>query len=572
MTRRTVLLLAACTVMSAVLALPARSSTPASAEARDRAAAIAEVGVGAATSGRSAPAPIRGRGSTYVGPAMGQWKADAQTSGLRVEYTPTGSPDGLQSFIAGTVDFAGTEAEFSSLLAGQSENAVPRGFQYIPDVAGAIAVMYNVSDQAGNRVDQLRLSRETVARIFLGEISNWSDPAITNDNGGRLVLPDKPITVVYRSRPSGTTALFYDFVANMAPGPYRDWVARNRINESIRVIELPPNFVPNPPRGEADSDQMALTVANTPWTISYDEFSYALSNGADVAWIQNESGAWTKPYAGNISAALESASLRPDLSQELSGVYRSGNPAAYPISAYSYMVTQCAPSPQRATCAGRYGEAYGTAGADETLSIWLRYIACEGQIEMANIGYSPLPPNLSQEVANSIARMNGVPESQAEQLTRANCANPRFDPNYSFPVAPDPPPLPDPPVRPGDLAENPNARPSTTTNTQCVTTTVPVQTTSAPAQTTTSDGRAGIETTTSTTAVDPCSSTASTDGGAGRGLVEALGGSDDWRETDPAAYSRPGMSPIGRWTLVVLVALLALPVAFGGLRGRLRRS
>ena len=38
----------------------------------------------------------------------------------------------------------------------------------------------------------------------------------------------------------------------------------------------------------------------------------------------------------------------------------------------------------------------------ETLAKWMRYIACEGQINMAHIGYSPLPPNLSQEVANSI--------------------------------------------------------------------------------------------------------------------------------------------------------------------------
>jgi phosphate transport system substrate-binding protein len=129
------------------------------------------------------------------------------------------------------------------------------------------------------------------------------------------------------------------------------------------------------------------------------------------------------PYAQNISAALEAAQLRPDLSQELSGVYTSGNPDAYPISAYSYLVTQCANSgplgAQRATCKG----AYGNAGVTETLSKWMRYIACEGQVNMARIGYSPLPPNLSQELVNSIARMQGT---APEGLNAGNCANPRF--------------------------------------------------------------------------------------------------------------------------------------------------
>ena len=59
----------------------------------------------------------------------------------------------------------------------------------------------------------------------------------------------------------------------------------------------------------------------------------------------------------------------------------------------------------------------------ETLSKWLRYIACDGQVRWPRIGYSPLPPNLSQEIVNSIGRMNGQPP---DTLTASNCANPRF--------------------------------------------------------------------------------------------------------------------------------------------------
>src|SRR5262249_3831785 len=106
---------------------------------------VVALAIGALGGGRAvaAPAAINGSGSTYVGLAMQQWVADAQTSGLSVNYLPTGSPDGLTSFSAGLTDFAGTEAEFSA-LSGGGGNVGGRGFQYVPDVAGAVAIMYNV--------------------------------------------------------------------------------------------------------------------------------------------------------------------------------------------------------------------------------------------------------------------------------------------------------------------------------------------------------------------------------------------------------------------------------------------
>ncbi len=367
----------------------------------------------------AAGAQVNGTGSSYVGLAMQQWTAEAQTSGLQVNYTPSGSPDGLSRFAGGQVDFAGTEAEFASL--GTTGN-VARGYQYVPDVGGAIAVMYNVKDLSGRKVDYLHLSRSTVAKIFLGEISRWNDPAIAADNTpANLRLPDEPINVVYRGGQSGTTALFYDFIRETEPDRYRAWAARNRLPNG-RIVELDsaPGFAPKT-QALASSEQIAQYVAGNQgaWSIAYDEFGYAKTYRATSAWIDNSGGKWTLPYAANISAALESAKLRPDLSQELSGVYRSANPLTYPISAYSYLVTQCEPSGDRPTCRGPYAN----PGVTETLAGWMRYIACEGQVRMAAIGYSPLPPNLSQEIANSISRMAG---GGVERLSAANCANPRF--------------------------------------------------------------------------------------------------------------------------------------------------
>jgi len=70
--------------------------------------------------GASAPADAdsttaNGQGSTYVGIAMQQWISQAQEQAIPVNYTATNSPAGLNAFAQNVADFAGTEAEFSSL-------------------------------------------------------------------------------------------------------------------------------------------------------------------------------------------------------------------------------------------------------------------------------------------------------------------------------------------------------------------------------------------------------------------------------------------------------------------------
>jgi phosphate transport system substrate-binding protein len=519
------LLAGACVAAVSTGPAPAAPSSPSTA---GRSAAAAEPAAAQA-------AAINGSGSTYVALAMDLWTSEAQTRGLDVNYTPSGSPQGLALFRDRSIDYAGTEAEFSSLGIG-SDDAVARGFQYVPDVAGAVAIMYNAQDEAGRHVDYLRLSRSTVAKIFMGYITHWSDDQITNDLGGQIRLPHQPITVVYRSSPSGTTALFYDFVQNTEPQLYAQWASQHQLSTTTRIIELPPDFAPST-NGQGSSDQIASFVARTPWSIGYDEFGYAQVYGNDVAWIQNAAGLWVKPYAANISAALETAFLRPDLSQDLRNVYASQNPGAYPISAYSYMVTQCAAAADRPTCKGNYAN----TGVAETLDAFMRYVACEGQIQMADIGYAPLPPQLSQFVADAIGRMWG---RAPETLTLANCANPRFDPNYLLPGGEQPPPLPDPPGVDNLGSAGNNARTSTTGAEGTSTTGAGAETTAA--------GRAGDE--------------------------EAVGGgSDDWRDVDPVAFNRPGMARIGRWPLLVVLLVLLLPVVGGMIyraaqQGRLRRA
>jgi phosphate transport system substrate-binding protein len=451
---------------------------------------------------------MTGAGSTYAALAIQQWIGDAKRSGLNFSYNTNGSPAGVQFFLDSTIDFAATEAEIASVNEGSATTS--KSYQYIPDVAGATAFMYNLHDTAGRQYKGLKLTRDVIAGIFTGEITSWNDPAITSQNGG-IRFQEDAIKVVIRSERSGTTGLFYDFVQNTAPARFARFKQKQNIvsPDGIRIIQIPTPYPANW-TGIEGSDKLAQTIAssNGSGMIGYDEFGYAIAFGAQSAWVQNASGNWVQPYAANISKALESAQLRPDLTQDLRNVYKSTAPQAYPVSAYSYIMTPCAPAADRNTCKTPY---YDDARAQQ-MAKWLDYIACDGQVKMAQIGYSPLPTNLSQEIQNSITRMS--PKTKGRALNGSNCRNPQFHGNLGAGATGPPPP--------NAAKKNPSATP-------------------------TNSGSPGAS---------PSASAGA--GSSGTGADAVGGGSGRWRDDKPVAYG--GLSPAGISGLTALLLLLLVGI------------
>lgn len=482
-----------------------------------------------------AAARVTGSGSSYVGPAMSDWQFGANSRGIPVNYSSYSSPAGVNQYGDRTVDFGATEAEVTSLQAagGGGFSAQNRGYQYVPDVAGAVAVMYNVSDNGGKAVDYLHLDRQTIGRIFSRDITRWNDPAITATNGGKP-LPDQPITLLGRTGQSGTTALFYDFIAKSAPAAYSAFTKRNAANgmgnlpEGVRPIQLPTQGPDaNWYRLFSDSEAIATGIKSVPFSIGYDEFAYALRYSVPTTWVQNGAGQYTKPFAENIAAALKHAELRPDLSQKLDNVYANTDPKSYPVSAYSYVMMPCTNG--RDTCRGGYSD----PGKTDSMTAFLDYVACDGQVNMARIGYSPLPPNLSQEMMNANARLTGKP---AKQLNAGNCANPTFHGSLGQGASsPE-----DPFVTAGII--NKQGKSSSSTG----------PSTSGPAA---PSSNAGTATMTANSAEDL-----------------ANGGSKNWRDADPAAYDRGGIGGFGGWAVLLLFGVIVAPLAVRGVVRYFRKT
>jgi len=346
---------------------------------------------------------ILGAGSTWVQIALDQWRADASRQGLSINYQGVGSTAGRQFFIINQVDFAASEIPFLPEELAQLRSK-HKHFQYLPDVAGGTALMYNLKDASGHQVNNLRLSAPTIAKIFTGQITSWNDPAIKADNPG-LHLPSQHLTPVIRSDGSGTSAKLADYLAHEAPSIWNPFAAQNSVT-------LPVQFWPNLPGMVAvrGSDGMANYISNSSvgsGSIGYVEAGYVYEHSMTPVYIRNASGNYASPSSTNVAVALRHATLNRDLTQNLLGVYNAPETNAYPLASYSYLITQ-------------------TTGFDPAkgavLGKWIIYIACAGQKEAAPLGYSPLSPNLVKDVFAAVRRIPGAPAPPP--LTASACPNP----------------------------------------------------------------------------------------------------------------------------------------------------
>ena len=399
-------------------------------------ASLAAVAVAAAavpaTAG-SSHSPIAGSGSSWSANAVNQWVADVQPSGLQVVFTSSGSAIGRKDFANKTTDFAVSDIGFQGKdkLTGEEDTNQGRDYSYLPIVAGGTGFPYQLK-VGGKLVRNLRLSGQTLAKIFTNQITNWNDPAITKDNNGKA-FPSKPIIPVVHSEGSGSSAQFTRYLDTMFPSVWRPFFGASGFTEYF------------PRKGQAiaqnGSDGVMNYVASdaADGAIGYDEYSYALGKNFPVAKIGNAAGYYTLPTQYNVAVALTQAQINTDktsqdyLLQNLDKVYTYDDARTYALSSYSYMIIPVSGTDQRMTTAKR-----------QTLADYLFYSICEGQKEMGPIGYSPLPINLAQASFDQIAKLKTADSGvDLDKRDIKNCGNPTFvagqpSRNYLAEIAPKP--------------------------------------------------------------------------------------------------------------------------------------
>ena len=260
---------------------------------------------------RAAYAQIEGTGSTWSELIVQQWIADVDANGMKVVYTGGGSSKGRKDFSQNSTDFAISEIPYQGTdEQGNADTSNGREYAYLPIVAGGTAFTYQlkIGDQL---VRNLRLSGETITKIFTNQITNWNDPAITADNNGRA-FPSLPITPVVRSDGSGTTAQFTTWMDKEYPSHLA------AVLRQVRPDVVLPAQGPRP-IGQAGSDQVMNTIAGFAGngTIGYVEYSYPVNKDYPVVKVLNKGGYYVEPTQYNVAVALTKAKINQDKSSPL---------------------------------------------------------------------------------------------------------------------------------------------------------------------------------------------------------------------------------------------------------------
>ncbi|WP_294955568.1 phosphate ABC transporter substrate-binding protein PstS [Sulfurovum sp.] len=299
---------------------------------------------------------LEGRGASFPGPVYKAWtSAYFSATGNKVNYTPTGSGDGIKSITKRMVDFGGSDKPL------KPKTLKKKKLYMFPSVVGSIVLAYNLE---GIKDGELKLSRAAIAAIFSGKAKFWDDALITKENAG-LKLPHTPITTCVRADKSGTTFNFTYFL--------------NKINPAFKVSKKPTWTASKVVAGKSNSG-VSANIQQIKGSLGYIEYSYKMKLGLPAAQVQNKEGKFINPTVKSFQDAAKYATWTA--ANDFYAVI--GDPAgatSYPIVAATFILL---PAEKVKT--------------DKEVTAFFNWAYEHGDKAAADLGYVPLPASTKEAV------------------------------------------------------------------------------------------------------------------------------------------------------------------------------
>ncbi len=303
---------------------------------------------------------VTGAGSSFVFPVLSKWSQGfSEKTGNRINYQSIGSGGGIAQIKAGTVDFGATDAPMST------DDLQKGGLGQFPTIIGGIVPVVNVE---GIEPGKLKLDGPTMAKIFMGEIKTWNDPAIAALNPG-LKLPEGAITVVRRSDGSGTSYNFTNYLAKVSPEWKEKFNFGTTVNWPVGV-------------GGKGNEGIAAYVKQIKGSIGYVEYAYALTNKMSHVQLKNAAGNFVQPDAKSFQAAAATADWKSAKDFNLLMTNAPGADA-WPITATTWIVMYKEPK----------NEERSKVAFD-----FFKWSLEHGQKDAAALDYVPVPDTLVKQI------------------------------------------------------------------------------------------------------------------------------------------------------------------------------
>jgi phosphate transport system substrate-binding protein len=336
---------------------------------------IAVVGFLAATLLPAAAVDISGAGATFPYPIYAKW-ADAykKETGSGLNYQSIGSGGGIKQIQNKTVTF------------GASDMPLPPGelkkwnMVQFPTVVGGDVPVVNLE---GIKSNDLKLDGDTLAKIFLGEITKWDDPSIKKLNPNAK-LPAQDIVVVHRSDGSGTTFIWTDYLSKVNA----KWKSDVGANTSV---EWPTGI------GAKGNEGVSNNVSQTKGSIGYVEYAYAKQNGMTTVSMINQDGKTVVPDAPSFQAAAAYADWEKSDGFHVILTNQPGS-ATWPIAGATFILI--------------YKQPQDPAAASEALKFFA-WAYAKGDKMAEELDYVPMPKKVVDQIekmwAKEITDASGKP-------------------------------------------------------------------------------------------------------------------------------------------------------------------
>ena len=322
---------------------------------------VAGVVAAGAFSSAFAQQEATGAGASFPAPLYSKWASDYnKATGVKINYQSVGSGAGLRQIEAKTVDFGASDAPL------KDEDLNKKGLVQFPTVIGGVVPVVNIK---GIAPGQIKLSGQVLGDIYLGKISNWSDPAIKALNPG-VALPDASIAPVRRADGSGTSFIFTNYLSKVNA----EW--KSKVGEGTAV---------NWPTGAGGkgNEGVAAFVGRLPNSIGYVEYAYVKQNKMTYVQMQNAEGQFVSPDDSAFKAAAAGADWAKSFYQILTN---QPGKESWPITGATFILMQKSQEKpvQAATTLKFFEWAYKTG--DKTAS---------------DLDYVPMPDSVKETILKS---------------------------------------------------------------------------------------------------------------------------------------------------------------------------
>lgn len=225
---------------------------------------------------------LAGAGSSAAAPVFKMWVHEyVKRGGDPIAYESVGSTAGMTRIRQRDVDFGASD------VISPPAQLAKDGLIMFPTVISGVVPVVNLPKLG----TPIKLDGDVLARIFMGEITQWNAAEIAKLNPQQN-LPNWPIRVICRSDGSGSTYNFSDYLSKISPPWKKRFGAASKFDWPSAFIAV------------KGSSEISKTVQSTAGAIGYIDFNYVLDDGLVGVQLRNAAGHFVEPSARSFTSAV----------------------------------------------------------------------------------------------------------------------------------------------------------------------------------------------------------------------------------------------------------------------------